>query len=254
LLIVPALLVAQFAPGPRRLNPINDSLVAYWTFDESSGTAFDAVGTNHLSAVNTPTAATGKIKGGRFLRATGSQYFSAPQSPELDVGFGAFTVACWFYPSNWANAEGGLVSRRNDGSPFTKDEWTTYITYSNVFFAVFSNASVIVSKTTTNKATTNAWNLLIAWRDPGKAIGMRLYSPSFLPAVTETNTDAGRIATNCPTIQIGTERASTFINSGFDDIALWKRTLTTNEMDWLWNLGHGGIGYFITPSRYTATP
>jgi len=35
-----------------------------------------------------------------------------------------------------------------------------------------------------------------------------------------------------------------------DGIGYWVgRTLSTNEMDWLWNLGHGGLDYYLTPKR-----
>lgn len=85
-----------------------NGLVAYWKFDESSGTtAADATGNSHagtLSGTVLPAWTTGKINNGLELFGSSdgsvSSFIEVPSSPDFDFGSGDFTYSLWAIMNN----------------------------------------------------------------------------------------------------------------------------------------------------------
>ncbi len=105
----------EWAPGP----------VAWWKFDEKSGTtAYDSAasttysGGNHGAfggGSNNPSWSTGKYGGA--LKFAGNEYIDAVHSPKLEFGTGSFTVSYWMkpfaYPTDQDSSTAGLINKQD---------------------------------------------------------------------------------------------------------------------------------------------
>jgi hypothetical protein len=97
-------------------SPLLNGLVAYWKLDETSGTRFDSVSTNHLTDNNTVGSTIGKQGNAASFGPGNLEYFSYP-SPVITTN--TFSVSAWvslksftafgraiFYQGNLANDAG----------------------------------------------------------------------------------------------------------------------------------------------------
>lgn len=247
LLLVPALVVAQFGAGPRRLNPLQAGLVAAWQFEESTGTRKDVWGTNDLTAVNSPTQATGKLGFAAGFRSAGSQYFTRAASPEMNVSNAVFTFAGWLFISNNAASYFQAWGARSSASPFTNDQWAVDYVAGAGLRHVYGIGASSLSVVTNANAISNSWMLSVVWCDLADSkIGAALFTTNGSNLRTNTRAfPAGRGTT----FEVGAGRASSFLSGATDDCAMWNRLLTVGEMEFLWNLGHGGLANYLTPKR-----
>jgi hypothetical protein len=100
-------------------------IIAWWPFDETSGTAAqDRVG-NHTGAyANNPTLAAGLVGGS--LRFNGSNYVAVADSDQWAFGTGNFTIELW---ANFDAPGGGSIGHPgdifigNDEGPGTRNKW-----------------------------------------------------------------------------------------------------------------------------------
>lgn len=76
-------------------------IVSYWPLDEATGTRNDAIGTNHLTPVNTPASAAGLVgAAGQFTR-TSSQYLSISDAAQSGLDLtSAWSVFTWVKPAS----------------------------------------------------------------------------------------------------------------------------------------------------------
>ncbi|MGB5661503.1 MAG: LamG domain-containing protein [Thermoanaerobaculia bacterium] len=91
------LLVVALLPAAALCQTYPEDLIAYWKFDEGSGTkAWDSSGGGHHGTlVNGPTWTLEK-KGGAPSFDGIDDYVAIPDSVEFDFGDGDFTICAWF--------------------------------------------------------------------------------------------------------------------------------------------------------------
>ena len=98
--------------------------IAYWKFDEGTGTvAYDSAGHNDGNLVNGPTWTTGYIDGGLSFDGV-NDYVYVPDSEDLDVSV-AFTFAFWMYINQGALPIEHIISK--DGSSDTTGAYNVYV-------------------------------------------------------------------------------------------------------------------------------
>jgi len=247
LLITVAATLAQISPGPRRLNPFQEQLVAAWTLDETTGTRMDCWGTNDMTAVNAPVAVPGKIANAASWRTAASQYLTAVPSPEMNASNTSFTCAAWIFVSNSPPSYLGAFGCRSSASPYTNDQWAVDM-ISPTGLRVTYTIGAAANDTITNFTTlTNTWMLMFAWCDLNRNfIGGTLFTTNGMEWQERAKTVTTGRGCN---FEIGCNRQASFWPGMIDDAAFWRRMLSTNEMRLLYNLGHGGMAYYLTKRR-----
>ncbi len=78
---------------------LTDGLVAYWNFNESSGTtAYDSAGTNNGTLYGDAARVSGVQGSG--VKFSGNGYINVPSSSSLNITGNAITISAWFKPSS----------------------------------------------------------------------------------------------------------------------------------------------------------
>lgn len=205
-----------------------DGLVAWWSLDEASGTRYDAHGVNYLTDINTVGAGPGMIGNAAFYVAANNERLDSATLPALSTNGSDFTVVAWVNASTPASVYGNIVRRWG-----AYNEYWIYINtdLSNFSFAVRDSSS-------TNKYCPIAYNNLDGWRF--LAMTVNTTNGSMTVRVNgDENTCA--IATgqlyNVPNTY--TELGSSAYNGYIDNVAFWRRELSSDDLDVLYNYGIG---------------
>jgi len=218
-----------------RDNPdLNSGLVGYWSFDgkDMAGvTAYDRSGNaNNGTLTNGPTRAIGKI--GQGLSFDGSNdYVDAGTAASLNPV--AVTVSAWIKFNSLANAYSAVWSRIG----FTPSSYTQIFVKSNGKLAVylFGSAEVSYDGTGSNTLSTGAWYFIVLTYD--STSGLKQYVNNALDASVAAN---GTLAAKAGvTASIGTDlnNGGRYFNGLIDDVRVYNRALSADEIKRLYNLG-----------------
>lgn len=210
--------------------------VASYKLDESSGDASDSIGSNTLTNVNTTSFASGKINNGADLEAGSSQGFT---NSTYAQDLGQQSVSCWIKPESLptsgnymglitkyqtASTTGGIDLRLYNDSGTQKIQWIVY-----------GSGDGITSYTVT--LTTGVWYHICGVYD---GVYNRLYlngsevsSASYSGTVSTT---ARNLTVGCSDIASGNTR---FFDGMIDEVSLFNRALTANEVAELYSSGSG---------------
>ena len=221
--------------GPAPSAGLMEGLVSYWPLDEASGTRYDYFGPNHFTtATGTLGAAEGKISGS--LSCTDG-YLYCDDNDTLDTN--EFSVSCWINidgsssnyryvivrqaASDWSNPYGTWAIRISSSG--SVEGWVgtglTYDTY------VQQGGSL----------STDEWHFVAMTYDGAT---LKLYIDNTLE---DTLSYSAGDLTSGYGILVGNRVGGTEAFVGMiDEIGLWNRALTADEVADLWN---GGAGYKV---------
>lgn len=220
---------------------LSNNLVAYWSFDETSGSRADSVGTNTLTAVNSPPSTNG-VQGNALLTTrSGSRYVTGVNSSNSLPLF-TFTnwALSWWQRSVNADAS-GISGAFGDASAndrlmcqFYPTAWSNLNVYYNGF-----NGTTVTAYGSTNLGIINTnWNMLTI---------------QYTGTNTQVLTNSVLAFTFNSSLNINTNRhpgiafggrfvngsATSFETAVFDEHAIFNRCLSSNEISWLFNAGSG---------------
>ena len=208
-------------------------LVGHWTFNEGSGTtANDSSGNNNTGTlVNGPIWTTGKI--GQALNFDGvNDYVEVRDAgvsiPSLAFGTGPFSVSFWIKVTSPEDFDILIGARRNYG--WQLQDRATFLR----FFINDSVGSDTIDSTI--NPFDNAWHHIVGLRD---GTNLRLYIDSIAQtpvADTLRNTDEAPL----PGLRFGAGGAvfaDSFHGGLIDEVRIYNRALTTDEIKRLYNMG-----------------
>jgi len=228
---------------------IADGLVGYWPLDEGTGTTTADLSGNGSNGtfVDAPAWVTGKFGGALDFDGSNDAVNCGNQSV-LDFGTGDFTISCWVNVGAQDNDEaifgkgdrGGTVyflKIRDDGSGDIKlrlDDGSTQLDPDTDDHAGLYTAGQI-----------DLWHHLVAMRRNPKIhvyvdgvddTGVTGHGDSDIPAGYDLS------ATSLHNAYIGAVEDTPlgrFFDGSIDDVAVWNRALTPEEVSYLWNNGDG---------------
>lgn len=227
-------------------NTLTLSLVSYWQLEEVSGTRVDSFGDNDLTPTNSPVNATGIVGNAVALVGSSSQQLVVANNATLQSGNIDHTIAAWFYPTTLTS---GCIVTKNDvdvGFNAAGYEWMLYqVSNTKVRFLVArggggsGNGSSNV--TSDVDVTLNAWNYVEGFYDATNALVGVVVNGTVKTAssltVPGTSTGSVRIGAIGP--------GSSYMTGRIDEVAFWKRLLTTDERAAQYNGGAGRAPSFL---------
>ncbi len=217
--------------------------VAYWKLREASGQRLDSWGSNHLDPVGTPE----QIQG-RYGYANDFQhdydYLTRAATADLVMGDTDFTIAGWAYLSDVNYAKylilGGIWQ-----SAGTRQYMLAYATDLQKFaFFISSNGWIYNYLPYSQVSSLQTWYLVIGWHDSvNNQIGIRV---NMAPRATQGWTGGCYDGGGSPApfrINHAIDVVGQILNGRgrIDEVMLWKRLLTDEEMDAVFGKPPGGI-------------
>ncbi len=232
------------AGGVVSSSPLMNGLVAYYKLDEGTGvTRVDSTGRgNDLNQfTGTPGNAGGVVQGNsiRTIRASIQDVHRA-STPDLTMGSTDFTITCWVWFDSVASAGTGRTI-------FSKDNPTTEYILTQEFnapasqkfaFAISTNGSsnnVVVVASMSAAVITRWYFVAVTFTLATKTITIQVDGG----AVTSTVGPAD-VFVGSSSFYVGTIHGinDTWGHDGrVDELAIWKRKLTTDEIAYMWGGG-----------------
>lgn len=207
---------------------INNGLAGYWTFDKNvttTSTTTDSSGNGRNGAlVNGTLIATGRIKQGLSFDGF-DDYVDIP-----NISFaGPFTFSTWYYTSN--NAQTGMIFGEVTGSGSFSPK--IGMNAGNFFLRIgtsTSDSSVSLSRA-------NQWHHIVVTRDSSSKIDLYVDGG-------QANRLFGNVAQTDTYIldKIGANGTlGQHFNGKLDDVRVYTRTLSTNEISNLYKIGKSSL-------------
>ena len=208
-----------------------DNLIGYWKLEETAGpTADDAHSTNdgtyYTSGITYDQ--TGKInKCVTFDGANGK--ITLPDNADTQFETSDFSIVAWAFPTAfgalWKTIIGG------ESGAFTMGTYNT----GGAFFC--DKIDLWAGPNTGQTLTIDTWNFICVVFDSTATTNNITININGTPATGTFNVDfTAGAASNLIGVQIGT---TAYFTGLLDEIGIWKRKLTTDEVTALYNSGNG---------------
>lgn len=214
-------------------------LVGYWSFNEGwLSTNYDASSYgNNLTPTNGIGNEVGKIGLSAMMTLSRTQFLSVADSPILRMGPTNRTISAWVKLADKANNR-FIVSKDRSGVAGQRDYSLFYrITSDRYAFAIFkaTDSQVLVEATSFGAPPTNVWHHIIAWHDNTNA-----YIQVNNGTVDSAAISGTLQAPGTQPLLIGAffTAPNNAMNGYIDEVAIWKRVLTSGERAGLYSSGN----------------
>ena len=210
--------------------------VSCWNFDESSGNANDAVGSNTLTNNGTATFVAGKINNATSLSSASSQYFSITNASQTGLGFtGDMTLAGWVNFSAFTT-NNILISKWNNTG--NQKSYEANADGTNFSFNKPPNGNTDDFVNIPWTPSLNTW-YFVMWTFNSSSKNGILYVNGSQQGTTQTFS-SGTVFNGTATFAVGARQGATQpVNGKMDDWCMWGSTLSAANDTTLYN---GGIG------------
>ncbi len=221
-------------------------MVGWWPLDEGCGATVyaDLSGSGNPAIVESggpvcnpgsPNAVPGKVAGGGFFY--GPTVRGRASSPSLNFGTGSFSADCWVDPVQFAGGRQPIVDKLDQPSTSSTFGYALSILNGNVELRV--GDSSLYTYTSVNSVNFSAWNFVAVAVD--RTVGTVTFhvngvsepAQPLAPALSFNSTVdlllGGSHAVNDPYGELA-----------LDEVELFNRVLTTNEMTALWQADSNG--------------
>ena len=227
--------------GPAAGSTLLDNLIAYWNFDESSGSYTDEINSNVLVNSGVVQGNAGKISNGATFD-TSSDDLSIAYNSSLEFGTtDSFTISFWLYLNNTPATAGRIfyACRFSMTSGYSRAIQVRFPT-DGVYVVVDFYTSTGTNHTCESyygKFTTGAWNHFVVYKNSST-------TKTYINGVDWTSSaysTPGNVLAFNQSLFIGNYDGSstTAIDGAIDEFAYWNRQLTTDEIAELYNSGSG---------------
>ena len=240
------------------VNLVVYELVSWWKFDEGSGTiAYDSAGGND-GTIYGATRTSGQV-GGALSFDGSNDYVEVvdPADESLDFGSGNFTISLRF---RTADTNGELVDK-SGGNKGRSIGYSIYIgTYATmndgeIGWRVADGTSRDLIKTD-NTYNDGSWHHLAAVRTGTGSANLNIYVDG-ADVSTSSLLDEGAVGiSNSYDLSIGakydggdTNVWENFLNGVINDVRIYERALSVEEIAQLWSEGFGGRAFNPGPSN-----
>jgi hypothetical protein len=226
---------------------LTDDLKAYWKLNETSGTRSDSVNSHDLTDNNTVGYTSSGVVGNAasFTKAN-SEYLSVADTADLQTGDINFSISAWVKFDTLTGATVyGIAARNTTGS---NREWTLdhYAGTGWRMYVYGSGGTGVGNVTNTHTPSTGTWYHVVAWHSStSNQVGIAINDGT---PVTASTSGAPTVKSGI-TFTLGELGGSNYHDGDIDEVGFWKKVLSGDEIEELYNSGSG----FTYPFS-TATP
>ena len=231
-------------------------LISYWKLDETAGPDYvDSFGDNDgtggsATGAADPTAVTGQVKGAQLFGGTAEINVPADESFNWAVD-DSFSIELWIKRFSAFNGDNEVAIGRNDGDPSTNLHWWVGIRGSSPNVVNFTlgdsdgppPGELLPAVTGDTDITDNVWHHVVAVRDSSAGQNL-LYVDGQLDApALDVAYNAG-FGSSTAELNIGYLDLNQLfhLQGGIDEVALYDRALTPEEIEQHYDAGKDGRG------------
>jgi len=214
------------------------NLVAYWKFDEGSGSiAYDWVGENDGTLYGATW--TGGQVGGALEFDGSNDYVDCGDGANLD-DMTAITISAWIYPTGWGgNNYGRIVSKRfHSESAYEISVGGQEKSVHSTYYGDNDISSIAASE---NSISLNQWYHVVATNNGTQ---QKIYVNGYEDG--SNNVDTGDIMDVSANLWIG-QITSAYVDRAFegkiDEVGIWDRPLSAEEIEDMYRIGLAGHQY-----------
>ena len=162
---------------------------------------------------------------GNAAKFGGDGHISISDSPDFDRN-NAFSIAMWIYPES----EGCLVSKMDDAREMRGFDVTLRKGQAIVNLVHGWNRNAIQVTTTASVPTRQWQHLMVTYDGSSKASGVAVYLDGQVQPVNIAQNNLTETIRNTEPLRIGRRQASASLNGLIDDVRLYDRPLSSNEV------------------------
>lgn len=223
-------------------------LSAWWSLNETSGTRSDSHSNGlDLTDNNTVGSATGLLSNAASFNKANSEYFNAADDSSLDFTT-EFTASLWLKQVAYVGSDYEAYIAKG---PFTSSSFVIYNRYSQNTLKILLNYNNIVAQFNLASFTlsTSSFDHLVVRYDGSEstnATKLRVFKNN--SELTGSGSFSGTMPTSLLNrsgdFYVGYQpgQSNSYFSGEMDELALWSRALTTDEISDLYNAG-SGISY-----------
>jgi hypothetical protein len=214
---------------------LTDDLISFWELNEASGARVDAHGDNDLTDNNTVTAVAGVVGDAAEFELSNGEYLSHASNASLQMGNIDFTITGWFQIES--NATTQKAVSKDDG--FVEEYAIDCTIGGNFRFLAGYGTSATHNADLGGAASLATWYFIVGWHDAA-ADTVNICADNGTPVSASTGGDAIVTGTTDFTLGRRSEAGLPFYFDGLmDQVGIWKRKLTSDEITYLYNGGNG---------------
>jgi hypothetical protein len=216
------------SPASVHVSTILASLVAYWKLDEASGNRADSTGRGNTLAPKVSTGnAAGIISNAASFTGNSNTALHIASNADVVIGDKDFTLDGWFYKT--ANGYHGIASKSNGTS---ERDFELYDENDGKLHVRYGGSGTIIS--TTESIPLSAWNYFMVKRS-GTTLSLQLNTGTVYTATITSTAHSQDFALGSRAYAADYQT----LNGLVDEVGLWQRALTTNEIAARYNSGVG---------------
>ncbi len=242
------LLIISFTSA--QTTTLNQGLISYWNFEETGGAVVDRVNGIHNGTNNGATTQSIGIIGNSYDFDGIGDYIEVAHHPNFEFGTNDFTISGW-YKTNNINTPTGPIGKLSAGT----SGWEINFGVSPGKISYYLPGTSHVQST--NNFNPNIWHYVVLIIDQPNEV--KLYVDGNLEASSYV-AGIGSLSTNA-FLTIGSPyylppTGNGFFNGRIDEIGIWNRALSAQEVSALYNNG-SGLSYnniFVAPPAPSAPP
>lgn len=224
---------------------LNDGLVGHWTFDgpdvDWSSTTAEikdiSLSANDANAGGMSVASAGRGVVGQAIDFDGvDDYVSMPSAPNVSPN-GSYSLSLWAFVGSYVNGSSGsgdgtyLIDRTSgtNGLSSLKISNDKYC-----FQKRYDSLTGLGCVSSVGNVELNTWTHIVMIRDYNNQFS--IYRDGAFQAST---TDSGSNALTFPAVKMGAHFNTLFFNGSLDDVRIYNRALTPDEISQLYAMGEG---------------
>lgn len=218
---------------------LREALSAYWKLDEASGTRLDIWREAHLTDNNTVGQAVGKVNEAADFVSANNEFLSHLDAHCLSTGDIGFSIAGWVFV-DVVGARRGFVAKGDWNAGSAQEYQLHYNPNNDRFeFGVSANgtAQTFVVANNLGSPSVATWYFIVGWHNAtANTINIQVNNGS-----VDSAAYAGGVTNTAGTFVLGAySDTPNFVHDGLlDEWGLWKKVLSTQEKDDLYNGGTG---------------
>ncbi|CAD7849501.1 MAG: hypothetical protein [Olavius algarvensis Delta 4 endosymbiont] len=212
-----------------------EGLVSYWQFDEGSGTITgDSAGTNQGDIFGA-TWTTGEVDGALSFDGM-DDYIEIPDAASLDIT-GDITLEAWIKVAAPGSNYDGIITKSSGGEATQSVYALMQSAGSNAYYFAASDGTVIHSTGNTAVLSTGTWHHLVGVKNS-------THVSIFVDGVLANSKEAVfTMLTNNEPVRIGRLAQYGYFKGKIDEVAIYHRALTAEEIQQHFQHGLAGLGY-----------